>query len=243
MRPGPGADGSSRPDFPRVTQLGAEVAAYVRDLILSGQVRANQLLPMDKIARDLDISATPVREGLFELHGEGFVQFEPRRGFRVRALTRDDLGDLYWAQAQISGELAARAATRMTSETLTDLRTTQNGIAAAIAAKDPDRVEALNHEFHRAIHRASQSSKLEWLLTILVRYAPRRFYGMIRGWEGHSIDDHEAILRALEKGDAQGGRSAAAAHVVRGGHLVVANMESRGFWDDDDASSSRDHRA
>lgn len=68
----------------RRRQLSDEVADYVRELIMSGQVRHGEFLRLERVADDLGISVTPVREALLSLRGEGFVTLEPRRGFMPR---------------------------------------------------------------------------------------------------------------------------------------------------------------
>ncbi|MCP9972532.1 GntR family transcriptional regulator [Actinomadura madurae] len=98
----------------RRRQLSDEVADYVRELIMSGQVRHGEFLRLERVADDLGISVTPVREALLSLRGEGFVTLEPRRGFMPAPLTRQDVQDLFEAQAYFAGELAARAAGRIT---------------------------------------------------------------------------------------------------------------------------------
>src|SRR3954467_2662346 len=97
----------------RRQQLPEEVAGYVRELIVSGQVRSGEFLRLEPIAEAVGVSNTPVREGLLTLRSEGFVQLVPRRGFVVSPFTRQDVRDLFWAQAQLAGELAARAATHI----------------------------------------------------------------------------------------------------------------------------------
>src|SRR5881397_3995719 len=91
------------------TQLLEEVAAYVRDLITSGNARPGQFLRIERIAEAVGVSQTPVREALLSLRSEGLVDLLPRRGFMVAPITPQDITDLFWAQSLIAGELAARA--------------------------------------------------------------------------------------------------------------------------------------
>jgi len=59
--------------------LSDEVAAHVRALIISGSLHPGEFVRLEKIADDLGVSATHVREGLHVLRGEGFLDFEPSR--------------------------------------------------------------------------------------------------------------------------------------------------------------------
>ncbi|MGW5101864.1 GntR family transcriptional regulator [Streptomyces sp. NPDC004100] len=81
----------------------------------SGEARPGDFLRTERVAEAVGVSSTPVREGLLALRSEGFVQPVPRRGFVVAPFTRQDVRDLFWTQAQLSGELAARAARRITA--------------------------------------------------------------------------------------------------------------------------------
>src|SRR6478672_4058053 len=102
-------------------QLPEEVAAYVRELIMSGRIRPGEFLRMEPIAEAVGVSNTPVREGLLLLNSEGFVQLVPRRGFVVASFTPQDVRDIFWAQAQLASELAARAAKNITPEQVAKL--------------------------------------------------------------------------------------------------------------------------
>ena len=59
---------------PRRQQLPEEVAAYVRELIISGDAVPGEFLRMDRVADAVGVSNTPVREGLLVLRSEGFVK-------------------------------------------------------------------------------------------------------------------------------------------------------------------------
>lgn len=214
----------------RRPQLSDEVATYIRELIMSGQVRQGEFLRLERVASDLGISATPVREALLSLRGEGFVQLEPRRGFVVASLSRQDVEDLFFVQASIAAELAARAASRISTSDAAELERLQEGMAKAAADGDLDAIEDQNHRFHRVINIAAGSRKLTWVLGTVVRYAPRRFYGTIQGWTDASLADHRQILAAMRSRDTDGARKAMYEHIVHAGDLLVSHLEDQGFW-------------
>lgn len=215
-------------DIPqRRPQLNDEAAAYVRELIMTGQLRPGAFIRVDHIARDLGVSATPVREGLLALRGEGFVHLEQRRGFAVAPLSTSDIRDIFVAQATLAGELAARAATRLTDAQQTDLTRLQDNLITAAAAGEAARLEALNHAFHRLINRAAEAPKIAWLLSVGARYVPRRFYATITGWPEASARDHAAIMAALRQRDPAAARESMAAHVRHAGHLLAQHLDAQ----------------
>jgi DNA-binding GntR family transcriptional regulator len=217
--------GAIRGGFPR-RQLSDEVASYVRELIMSGRLRSGDFIRQERIAEELELSATPVREGLLSLKGEGFVQLKPRRGFVVAPLSASDIRDLFTAQALLVGELVARATVRITSEELSELNETHKALRAAAAADDGEGVENLNHDFHRMINLIADSSRLAWMLSISSKFAPRRFFATIPGWSKASAQDHAAIIKAITDRDAEAARAAMVKHMENAGELLAANFES-----------------
>src|SRR5690349_13473691 len=102
-------------------QLADEVAGHLRDLIMAGRLRPGDFIRLEEIAAELGVSITPVREALLTLRGEDMVELVPRRGYVVAPLSRQDVQDLFRLQADIAGELAARATTRLGEAELTEL--------------------------------------------------------------------------------------------------------------------------
>lgn len=214
-----------REGFPR-RQLSDEVASYVRDLIMSGRLRPGEFIRQERIAETLELSATPVREGLLSLRGEGFVQLKPRRGFVVSPLSASDVRDLFTAQALLAGELVSKATARMGAEDLRELTDVHRALRAAAAAGDGDLVENLNHDFHRRINLIAAAPRLAWMLSISTKFAPRRFFATIPGWPMASADDHEAIIKAITNRDPEAARRAMIRHMENAGELLAANFES-----------------
>jgi DNA-binding GntR family transcriptional regulator len=209
-------------------QLSDRVAAYLREAIMVGELRASEFVRMEHVAAELGVSATPVREALMILHSEGAVRWEPRRGFRVVPLSRQDVEDLFSVQSHIAGELAARAATILDDGQTAGLRAMQAELEAAAARGELARVEELNHEVHRTINRAAGAHRLASMLNLFVHYVPRNYYEQVPGWSDATTHDHAAILEALAAGDQDGARAAMAAHITHIGSLLVAHLTGSG---------------
>lgn len=162
-------------------QLSASVASHLREQIVSGELQKGEFLRIDAIASDLGISTTPVREGLLLLQSESFVRLLPRRGFVVNSFSRGDLRDIFWAQAVLAAELAARAAQKMDKDDYARLQQLIPEHKKAYQAGNEDQVARLGHEFHRAINLAAESPRLALLLGSLTKQLPNRFYASIEG--------------------------------------------------------------
>jgi DNA-binding GntR family transcriptional regulator len=210
----------------RRPRLSDEAAVHVRELIISGQLKAGEYIRPEVVADDLGMSATPAREGLLQLQTEGFLKVEPRRGFVVSPLSPKDVSDTFEAQALLAGELCARTAGLATSADVKALQNLQTRLEEAAERGDLTEVEELNFEFHRAIYHISDAPKIHWLLASTLRYAPRRFYPTIGGWPDASSHDHHAILKALRASDSEAARQAMAGHIRRAGELLAQHLST-----------------
>lgn len=233
VRVGGAASGDRRS---RRQQLPEEVATYVRELIISGEVKQGEFLRMEPIAEAVGVSNTPVREGLLLLRSDGFVQLVPRRGFVVAPFTEQDIRDLFWAQAMLGGELAARAAARITPEVLNRLEDMNREYDANLKSGDTDYLADLGHQFHREINLAAESHRLARLQGSVVKNLPNRFYAAIEGQLVDSNEGHPQILEALKARDPERARAIMADHLTHAADGLIESLRERGMWSDREES-------
>lgn len=217
-------------------QLPEEVASYVREQIMSGAVRPGEFLRMEPIAEAVGVSNTPVREGLLALQSEGFVRLVPRRGFVVAAFTRQDVRDLFWVQAELAGELAARAAKKITSEQIAELESIVDEYERATAAGDKDSLARLGHAFHREINLAADSHRLALLLGSVVEQLPNRFYTALERQVAATREQHPLLIETLRKRQGRKARSIMEQHISEGADYVIEMLEERGLWDHEESA-------
>ncbi|KHL01491.1 GntR family transcriptional regulator [Sinomonas humi] len=216
----------------RRTQLPEEVAAYVREQIMSGNLTPGQFLRLEPIAEAVGVSITPVREGLVALSNEGFVTAVPRRGFVVAPFTRQDVRDLFWAQSRLAGELAARAAKQITREELDLLGNVMEQCAVATKRGDADEIGRLGHQFHRIINVAARSDRLARLLAGVVKHLPNQYYASLEAHVSTAPLEHQEIFDALSKRQAKRARTLTEAHIEGSADFVIDSLEQRGLWRD-----------
>lgn len=210
-------------------QLSGSVASHLREQIISGKLKPGDFLRIDAIANELGVSTTPVREGLLLLHSESFVRLLPRRGFVVNSFGKDDLRDIFWAQAIVGAELAGRAATKMSKEDLAKLQQLDAEHAKAFKAGDERHVQ-LGYEFHRFINLAADSPRLALLLGSLSKQLPNRFYASIEGQVTDTLQYHPIILDAMRVKDADAVRSLMFRHIMHGADHLIESLERAGTW-------------
>jgi DNA-binding GntR family transcriptional regulator len=211
-------------------QLSESVAGMLRDRIMSGQLRPGDRIRLEDVAQETGLSITPVREALLTLRAEDMVELQPRRGHVVAPLSRQDIVDVFEVQANIAGELAARAAAVVTPDQVKDLRRQHQALRRATRRREVARIEHLEFEFHRTINRLADARKLSWLLRAATRYTPPSFYAANPEWQAAMIADHEEMLTALEAHDPEGLRPVTARHFVDGGERLVKHLDGLGVW-------------
>lgn len=102
------ADQLDLPTFDTRTSLREQVGDALRALVISGRMRPGVLYSAPKLAAQFGVSATPVREAMLDLVGEGLVEVVRNKGFRITGMTGHELDCL--AELRVMIEVPAMAA-------------------------------------------------------------------------------------------------------------------------------------
>ena len=214
-------------------QLSEEVADHVRTRIMSGEIRPGDFIRLDETAAALGVSVTPVREALLTLRGEGLVDLVPRRGYLVSPMSRQDIEDIFWLQAELSKRIVDRAISRFDAETLDAHARLIDDFEAASSVGDADGVVRAQYAIHRSINRASCSDKLSRFLWNAARYMPYRLYAEDPEWRAGALKDNRRMLEALRSGDLESAHAVVESEFAAGAQLLIEHLEKAGVWDDD----------
>ncbi|BBX47474.1 GntR family transcriptional regulator [Mycobacterium cookii] len=215
----------------RRAQLSDEVAGHLRASIMSGALRPGTYIRLDETAAKLGVSATPVREALLKLRGEGMVQLEPHRGHVVLPLSRQDIDDIFWVQATIAKELAATAAQNITDDEIAELERITDGMAAAVAAGDTEAIAAGEFAFHRAFNHATGRIKLAWFLLHAARYMPLMVYAADPEWGATAVANHRELVAALRRRDTAAVVEHTNWQFFDGARRLIEKLDGSGIWD------------
>jgi len=197
---------------------------------MSGELRPGARVRLEEVAAQLGVSITPVREALLTLRGEDMVVLEPRKGYVVAPLSKQDVVDLFRLQGDIAGELAARVAERITDAQLDELTVANKALQRAARARKIEEVERLEYEFHRTINRLADARKLSWFLHTATRYTPARFYASDQAWRDSMRTDHDALLEAFGSRQPAAARALMTSHFTNGADLLIKHLDDLGIW-------------
>jgi DNA-binding GntR family transcriptional regulator len=214
-----------------VRPLRDRIAAAIRGLIMDGRIHPGGRLAEPDLARRLGVSRTPLREALMQLESEGFVVVTPRRGAVVSDLSATDAVETYQVKGALEALAARLACDRLSDETLQSLRQIHERMARFAGARVPDSrvILQLNTEFHQALSDGSGNAKLSNAIRVLRGQALRYnfIYLSVLSHLAASMKEHEAILKALQKRDAEAVARLVEAHGASACKALCAFIERR----------------
>lgn len=182
------------------------VVQTLADDIVSGRLTPGTKLDAQAIAERFGVSRTPIRETFGHLAAMGLVTHRPNRGVMVATLSAQSLGALYEAMAELEAALARLAALRMNSAQREALSRLHQESVHLVRDGTADGYARYNQEFHSLIFEGAQSPQLQQLAEATrTRLAPfRRAQFRLVNRISKSWEEHDAIVRALMAGDADG---------------------------------------
>lgn len=182
-------------------QLGARVYQALLDGIVGGRIESGQQLRPDTIAEQLDVSTTPVREGLHCLERDGLVVKLPYQGWFVRKFTEGEARELYEIRSALECFSVRLACERMTDEEIEWLRDHQSVGHAALRDGDMDAYRIYNRDLHAAIMQAARNSYLASVMGQLSLQSQMLMAKTIRlvGRPSRAIEEHQELIETIAK--------------------------------------------
>ncbi|CAG1022864.1 HTH-type transcriptional regulator McbR [Methylococcales bacterium] len=179
------------------------VRSKLRQFILNEQYAPSERLDQNEIARSLNVSLIPVREGLRMLAAEGLVTITPHRGVYVTELSRDDLLEVYRIRQALEPLAIELTIPKISDQDLEAVESVQRRFAEAANRQDNSLALQFNQEFHVLLYTpAHQPLLLELVSSLALRSTRyRQMYAMSPAHAQVAIEDHNAILAACRARD------------------------------------------
>ncbi|MEU3269338.1 GntR family transcriptional regulator [Saccharomonospora sp. NPDC006951] len=209
------------------TRVTDAVYERLREMIFTGELAPGARLSVPALAESLEVSRSPVRDAVLRLVQERLAREEPRRGAVVARVGTVELASIYEIREVLEG-LAARLAVENAGRKLVRaLKEALDEHEAAMRTADLAASTEADLRFHRLIREAADNPELVRLLDDVqtqVRLAMRTT--TVTAGPRQAIDDHRAILTAIESGDATAAEQAARAHIFRLRTVLLQQAEA-----------------
>jgi DNA-binding GntR family transcriptional regulator len=214
-----------------------DLAARIRDRIMSGEIPIGAQLRQAELANDFGVSRTPIREALRQLQTGGLIEVLPHRGAVVRVPAPWEVREAYEVRAELEALAASRAVSRITRGQIEDLRAANRSMyeASAAASADPA-AEHPDHQlsndlFHTLISSISGSTRLAKTINDINETFPRNVSAQLIVTDSRhreeNFQEHERILQALADGDAARAAAEMREHVIKAGEQLAHWYEQR----------------
>ena len=187
---------------PQRRRLADEVYDELIDAIMRREIGPDDTLVQEKLAADMQISRTPVREALLRLENEGVLQVSNRGSFRLYQMDDQEVKELYQSRAAIEGQCARILAARGSASDITELRAVVEQEEAITDASARAYFEA-NRAIHRAfVERAQNRFLLEMFDMIWGKAMAFQLFATIENVDlSKSLGDHMKLVDVIETGD------------------------------------------
>ena len=213
---------------PARRRLADEVYDELIDAIMRREIGPEDRLVQEKLAAEMNISRTPVREALMRLEQEGVLQVSSRGSFRLYQLDDEEVKELYQARAAVEGQGARILAVRQEAQDFAELR--------SLIARE-ENLEDLsargyfeaNRNIHRAfVERAGNRFLLEMFDMIWGKAMVFPLFASIENVDlSNSLGDHMALVDALETGDRGHALEVFTQHIQDGFDLQMQGLHSK----------------
>lgn len=201
---------------PTVATLVEHAVTVLRDALISGEIPPRSRIRIEETARQLGMSAIPVREALRTLASQGLVVPLPRRGYRAADLTADDVEDTYRMRVLLDPMAVQLAVPNLGPAELAELERAFEALVSSYRGTDAMLVRRRHRAFHWGIYQHCGSRWLLRCLEILWENSERYQQASVpkRGTVEQRAAEHREILAACAAKDADGAAESMRHHLL-----------------------------
>jgi DNA-binding GntR family transcriptional regulator len=197
--------------MPLVTTKADAAYAEIHRRIVEGELPPGTVLDQGALARDLNISTTPVREALRRLEMEKLVEMSAHRDARVAPVSPQRFRCLYEVRLELDPLAAGLAAERATKAEIDVILR-----AGSAAGRTVLKQASVNRRFHRAVYTACHNPVLAEELDSLWDRTNSYRLALLSAYPGEGAlarHEHTAIAEAVRDRNATGVRALVRAHL------------------------------
>ncbi|KIZ15603.1 GntR family transcriptional regulator [Streptomyces natalensis] len=184
---------------PQRHSVRGQVLAALREALVGGELAPGEVYSAPVLAERYGVSATPVREAMQQLAGEGAVEVVPNRGFRVCERSSRDLAELAEVRAMLEVPAVIRLAGTLEPERWEELRPLAEAGVSAAAHGDRAGYAEADRAFHRGLISLTGNHRLTQVTDELLRatHWPAGGARLRRAELLAGAAEHTALLDAL----------------------------------------------
>ena len=187
----------------------------IKAAILSKKLEPGKVYNEQKLAKELGISKTPVREALLDLKAKGFITLLPRRGFQIKVLTEKDIKNLYEVRIALETAIVRSIIPKLTEAALKKIDTIHEKERAVIKADDRLRYLQIDRELHLCLAGITEN---QYMITSLENIRDLIDWMGFKAltWRERTKEveqEHEKVIEKLREKDIEGAEHMMEEHI------------------------------
>lgn len=210
------------------SSLSEYVFDTIREAILNGKYKENDLLKENALATELGVSRTPVREALKQLELEGLVLLIPNKGASVIGFSKKDVKDIYEMRALLEGLCVKKAIENINDDIINELFEILDLNSYYLSKGKMDAILELDNKYHQVIYKAANSRMISQTLSDFHHYLERMRKTTLNDIERakKSHIEHQKIANAIKERNVEEAQRLAIEHI----NNSMLNIDKHGLW-------------
>ena len=212
---------------PERRRLADEVYDELVEAIIRRDIGLEDTLVQEKLANEMQISRTPVREALLRLAQEGVLEVSSRGSFKIYKMDEEEVKELYQSRAAVEGQCARILAVHHKAEDITFLRKTVEREEKIVSPSVRAYFEA-NRNIHRAIVELSRNRFLLDMFNMI--WGKAQVFPLFATIEqvdlSKSLGDHMSLVDVIASGDRAEALETFINHIQDGFDLQVLGLRA-----------------
>ena len=201
----------------------------IKNKILNGDFTPEESLIESKLAEELDISKTPLREALQKLEVEELVVRQANGRLKTPSITVQEAEEIFLVRSYLEGIIAKQATNHATQEDIDSLSGFCDKINQAIEMKNIEEILHYGTKFHEHLYRISGNRTVVKILSQLNDHVTRyRRLVPLNNEEMYiqDTDEHSIILQHIIEGDRLGAESTMRSHILSSMSVAIEAIKN-----------------
>ena len=197
------------------TSLAEEIAQILRSRIINGEYAMGEKLVENKIATELKVSRTPVRDAFQQLSKERLIEYIPNKGCFAKGFGKEDMRDIYAVRNAVEQLAVEWAIRNRTDEDIKILREQLEIMAFYTANGMNEKLLQANEDFNKIIYRMTESRFIVQALKSYQDYIHLARIDILSKKDSlqEIYEEHVSIFKAIEAGDADTAKKEVSRHL------------------------------
>lgn len=212
----------------------ALIVDSLRERVMNHEFSESEMLRQERLAKQYNVSLSPVREALIQLEAEGLLTRVRHHGYAINTLSVDDIQQMYQLRALIEVELLRHAIPKLGASDIASAthiheemtKIYEHGTQTTAWTK-------LNWDFHTTLYKPAEKRQLfgvvENIRQNIVRYVHMQMKLRSSANLNHTIADHGKLLEYCVGRQTEMALELLHLHIIQAGEDLVGFLKQRGL--------------